>query len=111
MIVALIGTGLFNPAVSAVALGSVAAGAERPGRRRQRHVPPGRHRGRRRRARRADPGRRARSAATPSAYVDGMHDALWVGAALCAAGAVACAALLVERRKPATTGELAIDAA
>ena len=38
-----------------------AAGAERPGRRRQRHVPPGRHRGRHRRPRRADPvGRRDR---------------------------------------------------
>jgi hypothetical protein len=44
-------------------------------------------------------------------YVDGMRDALWVGAALCVAGAIACAALLVERRKPATTGELALDAA
>jgi len=40
-----------------------------------------------------------------------MRDALWVGAALCVAGAIACAALLVERRKPATTGELALDAA
>jgi hypothetical protein len=44
-------------------------------------------------------------------YVDGMKDALWVGAALCVAGSIACAALLVERRKPATTGELALDAA
>ena len=35
----------------------------------------------------------------PQTYVDGMKDALWVGAALCVAGAIACAALLVERRK------------
>ena len=40
-----------------------AAGAERPRRRRQRHVPPGRHRGRRRRPRRADPGGAPGSAA------------------------------------------------
>jgi hypothetical protein len=42
-----------------------------------------------------------------------MKDALWVGAALCVAGAVACAALLVDRRKGAETvpAELALDAA
>ena len=53
-----LGTGLFNPAGAAVALGSVPPGAERPRRRRERHVPPGRDRGRRRALRRADPGRR-----------------------------------------------------
>ena len=57
--VALIGTGLFNPSVSAVALSSVPGRPERPRRRHQRHVPPGRHRDRRRRPRRADPHRQA----------------------------------------------------
>ena len=42
-----------------------------------------------------------------------MKDALWVGAAVCVAGAIACAALLVDRRKDAETvpAELALDAA
>ena len=66
LLVAMIGTGLFNPAVSAVALGLGAAGAERPRRGRQRHVPPGRHRGRRRRARRARSRPAPRSAAAPA---------------------------------------------
>jgi len=46
-------------------------------------------------------------------YVDGMKDALWVGAAVCVAGAIACAALLSERRKDteAVPAELALDAA
>ena len=46
-------------------------------------------------------------------YVDGMKDALWVGAAVCVAGAIACAALLAERRKgrDAVPAELALDAA
>ena len=49
LLVAMVGTGMLNPAVSQVALELGAAGAERARRRRQRHVPPGRHRGRRRR--------------------------------------------------------------
>jgi hypothetical protein len=47
-------------------------------------------------------------------YVDGMRDALWVGAAVCVAGAIACAALLAQRRdaaQAAAPAELAIDAA
>ena len=76
-----------------------AAGAERPGRRRERHVPPGRHRRRRRRARRADPGRRTRSAAIARRrYVDGLHDALLVGRRRSPrVGAVAAGKLISKR--------------
>ena len=42
-LVAMIGTGLFNPA-SAAGAQLLARAPERPGRRRQRHVPAGRHR-------------------------------------------------------------------
>ena len=81
----MIGTGLFNPSITRVRAGLGARAPERPRRRRQRHVPPGRHRGRRRGARRADPGRRgAGRRRRRSAYVSGMHDALWVCAAVCA---------------------------
>jgi EmrB/QacA subfamily drug resistance transporter len=109
-IIALIGTGIFNPAVSQLALGSappemsgLAAGVNDTFRQAGIAV-----------------GVAALGALVPAAhafggdpqtYVDGMRDALWVGAALCVAGAIACTALLVERRKPATTGELALDAA
>ena len=42
-----------------------------------------------------------------------MQDALWVGAAVCVAGAIACAALLADRRRgaDAVPAELALDAA
>ena len=40
------------------------------------------------------------STSSPQAYVDGLHDALWVGAALAAACAVATA-LLIRRQSPA----------
>ncbi len=56
-LVALIGTGLFNPARDQRRAELGPDGAERRRRRRARHVPAGRHRGRRRRPRRADPGR------------------------------------------------------
>jgi EmrB/QacA subfamily drug resistance transporter len=112
VIVACIGTGLFNPALSAVALGSapqemsgLAAGVNDTFRQAGIAV-----------------GVAALGALVPAAhafggdpqtYVDGMRDALWVGAALCVAGAIACAALLVNRRKDAETvpAELALDAA
>jgi len=111
-ILALIGTGLFNPAVSAVALGSapqemsgLAAGVNDTFRQAGIAV-----------------GVAALGALVPAAhafggdaqtYVDGMKDALWVGAAVCVAGAIACAALLSERRKEAEAvpAELALDAA
>jgi EmrB/QacA subfamily drug resistance transporter len=111
-IIALIGTGLFNPAVSAVALGSappqmsgLAAGVNDTFRQAGIAV-----------------GVAALGALVPAAaafggdaqtYVDGMKDALWVGAAVCGAGAVACAVLLADRRKGAemAPAELALDAA
>ena len=110
VIIALIGTGIFNPAVPSVALGSVpqemsglAAGVNDTFRQAGIAVGvaalgalvPAEH----------------AFGGDPQTYVNGMQDALWVGAALCVAGAIACAALLVERRKPATTGELALDSA
>jgi EmrB/QacA subfamily drug resistance transporter len=92
-IMAMIGTGLFNPAVSAFALGSVperqsglAAGVNDTFRQAGIAV-----------------GVAALGALIPTgaafggdhvAYVGGLHDALWVCAALCGAGAVACWALL-----------------
>jgi EmrB/QacA subfamily drug resistance transporter len=111
-IIALIGTGIFNPAVSQVALGSappemsgLAAGVNDTFRQAGIAV-----------------GVAALGALVPAAhafvgdaqtYVDGMRDALWVGAAVCVAGAVACAALLAERRKAGETipAEIALDAA
>jgi EmrB/QacA subfamily drug resistance transporter len=111
-IIALVGTGLFNPAVSAVALGSapqemsgLAAGVNDTFRQAGIAV-----------------GVAALGALVPAAhafggdaqtYVDGMRDALWVGAAVCVAGAIACAALLADRRKgtEAVPAELALDAA
>ena len=77
LLVACIGTGLFNPARDERRADLGPAGAERRRRGRERHVPPGRHRGRRRRPRRADPGRgRVRRRDARQSYVDGMHDAL-----------------------------------
>jgi EmrB/QacA subfamily drug resistance transporter len=111
-IIALIGTGIFNPAISQVALGSapvemsgLAAGVNDTFRQAGIAV-----------------GVAALGALVPAAhafggdpqtYVDGMKDALWVGAAVCVAGAIACAALLAERRTSTDTvpAELAIDAA
>ena len=112
VIVACIGTGIFNPAVSSVALGSapqemsgLAAGVNDTFRQAGIAV-----------------GVAALGALVPAAhafggdaqtYVDGMKDALWVGAAVCLAGAIACAALLADRRRgtDAVPAELALDAA
>jgi hypothetical protein len=46
-------------------------------------------------------------------YVDGMHDALWVGAALCASAAVATALLIRGQRRVAADvpGDVALEAA
>ena len=83
---------------------------ERAGGGRQRHVPPGRHRGRRRGARRADPVRaRLFGGGDQSAFVGGLHDALWVCAAVCVVGAAACWALLRDPA-PAEATRLADDA-
>jgi dipeptide/tripeptide permease len=109
-VLAMVGTGLFNPAVSGVALGSVperqsglAAGVNDTFRQAGIAVgvaalgaliPTG----------------AALSGADPVGYVNGLHDALWVCVGLCAAGAVACFALL-RSRSAAPVGELALDAA
>ena len=106
---ALIGTGLFNPSVSAVALGSVpaeqsglAAGINDTFRQAGISV-----------------GVAALGAlipagdllrgGSPADYVDGMHTALLAGAALAAAGAIA-GALLIRKRATAP-GAVALEAA
>ena len=58
LLVAMLGTGMFNPAVEPGRAELGPGRAERARRGRQRHVPPGRDRGRRRGARRAHPGGR-----------------------------------------------------
>jgi EmrB/QacA subfamily drug resistance transporter len=94
--VALIGTGLFNPALTAVALGS--APAEQSGLAagvndtfRQAGVAVGVAA-----LGALVPASAALGGGDPQAYVDGLHDALVVGAGLAAAGGVA-AALLIPR--------------
>jgi EmrB/QacA subfamily drug resistance transporter len=99
-IVAMIGTGLFNPSITAFALGSVpehqsglAAGVNDTFRQAGIAVgvaalgaliPAGAALG-------------GGGAGGAESYVDGLHDALWVCAALCAVGAVACWAVLRDR--------------
>ena len=97
LLVACVGTGLFNPALSNVALSAVpveqsglAAGVNDT-------------------ARQAGiavgvaalgaliPAEAVLGGGSPAAYVAGMHDALWVGAVLAAAGAVASAILISKR--------------
>jgi EmrB/QacA subfamily drug resistance transporter len=110
-ILALVGTGLFNPAVSAVALGSVperqsglAAGVNDTFRQAGIAVgvaalgaliPTG----------------AALGGGSPADYVGGLHDALWAGAALCVAGAAASWWLIRSREPaPAVGGRLAAEA-
>jgi EmrB/QacA subfamily drug resistance transporter len=113
-IVALVGTGLFNPALSAVALGSVpveqsglAAGVNDTFRQAGiavgvaalgALVPAG----------------SALGGGSPADYVDGLQNALWVCVGVAGAGAVA-AALLIGRRprtqRAASVGELVPEAA
>jgi EmrB/QacA subfamily drug resistance transporter len=118
-IVALVGTGLFNPALSAVALGTVppeqsgvAAGVNDTFR--QAGIAVGVAA-----LGALIPAEAALGGGSATAYVDGMHDALWAGAALAAAGAVA-AWFLISRRygasapapaEPAPTLRLATEAA
>ena len=115
-IVAMIGTGLFNPAVSAVALGSVPAEQS------------GLAAGVNDTFRQAGiavgvaalgalvPAEAALGGGSAAAYVDGLHTAARAGAALALAGAIA-AALLIRPRTPQVvvdqpaTGVLALDAA
>lgn len=111
-IVAMIGTGMFNPAVTAVALGS--APAEQSGLAagvndtiRQAGIAVGV----------AALGALVPAAAafgegSPQNYVSGMNDALWVCAVTCAAGAVACVMLIAGRQKAVQpSSKLALDAA
>jgi EmrB/QacA subfamily drug resistance transporter len=51
------------------------------------------------------------STSTPRAYVDGLHDALWVGAALALACAVATALLIQSPARPSRSVKLAPDPA
>ena len=111
-LVAGVGTGLFNPALTAVALGSapieqsgLAAGTNDTFRQAGIAV-----------------GVAALGALVPSGaafdptrhleYVNGLHDALWVGAGVAALGAVAAALLIRSAVKaPRVTGELVPEAA
>jgi EmrB/QacA subfamily drug resistance transporter len=108
LVVGGIGTGLFNPAVSAVALGSLpgeqsglAAGANDTFRQAGIAVGVAAFGA-------LVPGAAALGHGSATAYVDGLHTALLVGAGLAAVGALASAVLLGVRR-PSQTAELAFD--
>jgi EmrB/QacA subfamily drug resistance transporter len=111
LLVAMLGTGMVNPAVSQVALSSappeqsglaagvndmfrqagIAVGVAALGA----LVPAG----------------AALGAGSPQAYVDGLHDALWVGAVV-ATAAAAATALLIRSRRPddaAVPGDVAVE--
>jgi EmrB/QacA subfamily drug resistance transporter len=113
LLVAGVGTGLFNPALTAVALGSapieqsgLAAGTNDTFRQAGIAV-----------------GVAALGALVPAgaafdptrhvAYVDGLHDALWVGGGVALLGAIAAAVLIrsAASHAPRVTGELVPDAA
>jgi EmrB/QacA subfamily drug resistance transporter len=108
-IVALIGTGMFNPAVSAVALGTLPE--------RQSGLAAGIHDTFRQGGLAVGvaalgaliPTAAALGGTDPSGYVDGLHDALWAGAALAAVGAVASVALI--RGSGAVGTEVAVEPA
>jgi EmrB/QacA subfamily drug resistance transporter len=111
VLVACVGTGLFNPAVTAVALGSVpvhqsglAAGVNDTFR--QAGIAIGV----------AGlgalvPAEAAFSGGQAAVYVAGLHDALWVGAVVAAAGAVAAGLLIRSDREPGLGRQLAPEAA
>jgi EmrB/QacA subfamily drug resistance transporter len=106
--VALIGTGLFNPALTAVALGTVppeqsgvAAGVNDTFR--QAGIAVGVAA-----LGALIPAEAALGGGSPADYVSGLHDALWAGAALAAVGAVA-AWMLISRRYAAAAPAPAAD--
>src|SRR5436190_908686 len=112
MIIAMIGTGMFNPAVIGVALGSVsedqsglAAGVNDTAR--QAGIAVGVA------ALRAIIPTTALAHGDVHGYVDGLHNALVAGGALAALGAVAAAYLirpvLQKRRRPVVVSEVALD--
>ena len=113
VIVACIGSGLFNPALSAVRaeLGPAADEPASPPASTTRSARPASPSASRRWARSCPP--RTRSAAIAQTYVDGMKDALWVGAALCVAGAdrLRRAARRAAQGRETVPAELALDAA
>ena len=107
--VALIGTGLFNPALTAVALGTVppeqsgvAAGVNDTFR--QAGIAVGVAA-----LGALVPAQAALGGGSPQEYVDGLHDALLAGAALAAVGAIA-AWLLISPRFQAAPEEAPVDA-
>jgi hypothetical protein len=105
LLVAMAGTGMLNPAVAQVALGSVppeqsglAAGVNDLFRQAALAV--------------GVAGLGALiSTSTPQAYVHGLHDALWVGAGLAAACAVATGVLIQAPARPSRSVKLAADPA
>jgi EmrB/QacA subfamily drug resistance transporter len=105
------GTGLFNPALAAVAMGSVSE--------RQSGLAAGVNDAFRQGGIAVGvaafgalvPASAALGHGSPEAYVTGLHHALLVGAALAAVGTIASAALLAGRRQKAPTGELVPDPA
>jgi EmrB/QacA subfamily drug resistance transporter len=105
------GTGLLNPALAAVAMGSVSE--------RQSGLAAGVNDAFRQGGIAVGvaafgalvPAAAALGHGSPEAYVAGMHTALLVGAALAAAGALASAVLLTGVRSKAPTGELVPDPA
>jgi EmrB/QacA subfamily drug resistance transporter len=111
LLVASVGTGLFNPAVTAVALGSVPAAQS------------GLAAGVNDTFRQAGvavgvaalgalvPAGAALGGGDPQAYVDGMRDALLAGAVLAAAGAIAAGVLLGRGRPDAVPADLVPEAA
>jgi EmrB/QacA subfamily drug resistance transporter len=113
LLVALFGTGMFNPAVSQVALSS--APAEQSGLAagvndmfRQAGIAVGVAA-----LGALVPAGAALGHGSPQSYVDGLHDALWVGAVLCMAAAVATALLIREQRRDEADvgGEVSFEAA
>jgi len=113
LLVAMFGTGMFNPAVSQVALSSappeqsgLAAGVNDMFR--QAGIAVGTAA-----LGALVPAGAALGAGSPQAYVDGLHDALWVGAVL-ALAAAAAAALLIRGGHPGgaqAPGDVALEAA
>jgi len=100
------GTGLFNPAVSAVALGSapqeqsgLAAGVNDTFRQAGIAVGVALFGA-------LIPGSAALGQGTAESFVDGLHTALIVGAVLAAIGAIASVKLISVRRMPATVEQL-----
>jgi EmrB/QacA subfamily drug resistance transporter len=113
LLVAMIGTGMFNPAVSQVALSS--APAEQSGLAagvndmfRQAGIAVGVAA-----LGALIPAGAAFGDGSPQSYVDGFHDALWVGAVVAAAAAAAAALLIRGPRRDAVAvaGDVAVEAA